>query len=119
MADKIDKASEDWIDKQDALMDEGKRIVADASNEALEYITDAIDNINDKQWRKMVVESQAVEMGIGIGIAEHLVPVIYQEMERKMHKRLKLPKSTAKALRHIYIGRLVKNVRRTLNERNQ
>ena len=65
----------------------------------------------------MAMSTQIVEMGVGVGIAEHLVPVIYRDMERKLDKRLKIPKDTARALRHIYIGRVIKNVRKELNER--
>lgn len=112
------KSELDWIKEQELLMDEGETIIREASNEALEYVADAVENINDKQWRKMVMESQAVEMGIGIGLAEYLIPAIYNDMAKSMHKKLKLSKSTSTALRHIYIGRVFKNVRRKLNERD-
>lgn len=116
---KLDKATLKWIAQQEDLMEEGEQIIKRASDEALEYIRDAVENITDKQWRKMAMGTQAVEMGIGVGLAEHLVPVIYGDMESKLHKRLKLPKETARALRHIYIGRVVKNVRKALNERDK
>ena len=115
----LDKATQKWIANQEKLMDEGEIIIKSASDEALEYVRDALENINDRQWRKMVMETQAVEMGVGIGIAEHLVPVIYADMEKNLHKKLKISKETARALRHVYIGRVVKNIRRSLNERNQ
>lgn len=116
---KLDKSSEDWIAKQERLMVEGETIVNKASDEALEYISDAIENMNDKQWRKMVMQTQAIEMGVGMGMAEHLVPVIYGDMTKSLHKKVKVPKEIAQALRHIYIGRVIKNIRRSLNERNQ
>lgn len=117
--DGLDEATKKWIAKQERLMVDGEDIVKVASDDALEYVTDAIENINDKQWRKMAMESQAVEMGIGVAIAEHLVPVIYADMEKGLHKKIKVSKGTARALRHIYIGRVVKNVRRSLNERDK
>lgn len=124
MADKldvgdIDEATAAWITEQQDLMHEGKSIIKAASDEALEYVRDAIENLNDKQWRKMVMATQAIEMGVGVGLAEHLVPVIYDDMGKNLHKKIKVSKETAEALRHIYIGRVVKNVRRSLNERNQ
>jgi hypothetical protein len=67
----------------------------------------------------MVMSTQAVEMGAGVALAEHLVPMIYDDMSKNLHKRLKIKKDTARALRHIYIGRVLKNLRRSLNERNQ
>lgn len=106
----VSKHDADWIKKQDAEMDKGTLMIRRASDEALEYVADAVENIGDIAWRKMVVETQAVEMGIGMGIAEHLIPVIYKDMEKTMHKRLKIPKDTAKALRQIYIGRVIKNI---------
>ncbi len=120
MADKpeLDEATKQWIAEQEELMAEGEEIIKQASDEALEYVVDAIENINDKQWRKMAMSTQTVEMGVGVGIAEHLVPVIYNDMEKNLHKRLKLNKETARALRHIYIGRVIKNVRKALNERD-
>lgn len=117
--DSLDEATKKWIAEQEAAMDEGNAIIKQASDEALEYVKDAIENMNDKAWRKMVMSTQAVEMGIGVGMAEHLVPVIYADMSKNLHKKLKVSKETAQALRHIYIGRVIKNVRRALNERNQ
>lgn len=116
---KLDEATLKWVAEQEQAMAVGESIIKDASDEALEYIRDAVENIHDRQWRKMVMETQIVEMGIGVGIAEHLVPVIYKDMEKTLHKRLKVPKETARALRHIYIGRVVKNIRRKLDERNR
>ena len=113
-----DNATKKWIDEQEKLMDVGNDIIKHASDEALEYVRDAIENINDTQWRKMAMGTQAIEMGIGIGIVEHLVPSIYADMEKTLHKKLKVTKETARALRHIYIGRVVKNIRRELNERD-
>lgn len=118
MAD-IDEASIEWIEEQERLMEEGQSLIQEASNEALEYVQDALENIHDKQWRKMTMESQIVEVGIGIGLAEHLVPIIYKDMEKNLHKKLKIPKETARALRHIYIGRVIKNIRKELNARSE
>lgn len=111
----------EWSDKQDELIDRGKDIVQEASNEALEYMADIVQNMNDRQWRKMAVESQAIQMGVGVGIAEHLVPVIYKDMQKGLHKRLKVPKETAVALRQIYIGQVIKHIVKELNtyERNK
>lgn len=121
MADKneLDQVTKDWIAEQEELMLEGEQLIKQASDEALEYVRDAIENINDKQWRKMVMATQAVEMGVGVAMAEHLFPVIYQDMSKNLHKKIKVSKQTAEALRHIYIGRVVKNIRRSLNERNK
>lgn len=116
---KIDDATREWIAEQERLMGEGEGIIKAASDEALEYVTDAVNNINDKAWRKMAMGSQSVEMGIGVGLAEHLVPVIYKDMDKNLHKRLKVSKETARALRHIYIGRVIKNLRKALNERDK
>jgi len=110
LMDSTSTTDEDWIDSQDAKMTEGKKLIQQASNEALEYLTDAVENINDKQWRKMVIESQALEMGIGVGLVEHLVPSIYRDMEKSLHKKVKVSKTTARALRQIYIGRVIKNI---------
>lgn len=117
MATELDEASIKWIEEQERLMAEGEEITQRASEEALEYVQDALENLSDKQWRKMSMETQIVEMGIGIAMAEHLVPMIYRDMEKTLHKKLKIPKETARALRHIYIGRVIKNIRKVLNER--
>lgn len=117
--EELDEATREWITEQQQLMDDGSELVRQASDEALEYVKDAIENINDKQWRKMVMQSQSVEMGVGVAVAEHLVPVIYKDMEKNLHKKVELPKETTEALRHIYIGRVIKNIRKALNERNQ
>lgn len=115
--DELDQSTKDWIETQEGLMEEGRALTKQASDEAFDYVSDAIENLNDVQWRKMSMESQAVEMGIGQAMAEHLVPMIYQDMEKNLHKKLKIKKETATALRHIYIGRVIKNIRKALNER--
>ncbi len=115
----IDEATATWIQEQEDLMVEGEQLIKQASDEALEYVRDAIENLNDKQWRKMVMSTQAVEMGVGVAMAEHLFPVIYMDMSKNLHKKIKVSKETAEALRHIYIGRVIKNIRRSLNERNK
>lgn len=116
---KVDEATEKWIAEQDNLIEQGERLARDASNEALEYVRDAMENIADRQWRKMSVSTQAVEMGVGLALAEYIIPGVYKDMEKNMHKRLKIDKNTATALRHIYIGRVIKNIRKALNERHQ
>ena len=117
-SDKATASELKWIAEQEDLMNEGETIIKKASDEALEYTVDAVQNINDKQWRKMAMGTQSVEMGVGVGLAEHLMPSVYKDMEKNLHKRLKLSKETARALRHIYIGRVIKNVRKALNERD-
>lgn len=114
-----DEANAKWIKDQEELMMSGHSIVQEASDEALDYVKEAIENINDKQWRKMTMSTQSIEMGIGMSLAEHLFPVIYKDMEKNLHKKIKVSKSTAEALRHIYIGRVIKNIRKALNERVQ
>lgn len=115
--DELSKEDIKWISEQEGFMQIGEDIVKKSSDEALEYVKDAIENINDKQWRKMAMSTQAVEMGVGVALAEHLLPVIYADMEKNMHKKLKLKKETTRALRHIYIARVIKNIRRELNGR--
>lgn len=116
----LEQDSQEWADKQDAIIDDGAELVKKAHEEALDYVTDVVNNLGDRQWRKMSVETQAVEMGAGKAIADHLIPVIYNDMKKGLHKRLKLPKEQADAVREIYIGRVVKNLVKELNnyERN-
>jgi hypothetical protein len=117
VSDKLDKATQDWIAKNESLFDEGEALLKNASNEALDYVGDAIEHMNDRAWRKMTMETQMIEIGIGSALAESLVPIIYKDMEKTLHKKLKISKETAQALRHIYIGRVIKNIRKALNER--
>lgn len=114
-----DQANMEWSDKQDELLQDGQDLVGRASDEALDYLADAVENMNDKQWRKMSVETQAIEMGIGIGLAEIVVPKIYEDMKKAARKKLKVKADTAEVLRRIYIGRVVKNIRKELNARDQ
>lgn len=116
---KLSDQDEKWIDEQEGLMNEGYAIVDAALEDALEYLGDAIENINDRAWRKMTMSTQTVEMGIGVALAEQLVPVVYGRMTKDMHKKLKVSKGTAQALRHIFIGRVIKNIRKGLNERDK
>lgn len=115
-----DKSSEDtkWMREQERLINDGEDIIDRAVEDALDYLKDAIENMNDKQWRKMTLSTQSVEMGIGAGLAERVMPVVYDKMIKDMHKKLKLSKETARVLRHIFMGRVIKNIRRELNARD-
>lgn len=106
-----------WIEEHEDLVKQGRNVVNEASNEALEYVKLALENINDKQWRKMMMSRQAVEMGVGVALMEHLAPAIYKDMEKTMHKKLKIDKRIAVALRHIYIARVIKNIKEALDGR--
>jgi hypothetical protein len=111
-----DKNTLEWVAEQEKKMAIGEEIVKRASDEALDYIGDAIQNMTDVQWRKMSMETQIVEMGVGVTLADNLVPKIYKDMEKKLHKKLNLPKNVATAVRHIYMGRVIKNIRKELND---
>ena len=114
-----DEETMKWVKHNDELVELGETIVMNASNDALDYTADAVENINNRAWRKMVVEQQAVEMGVGMALAQYLIPVIYKDMEKTMHKKLKVSKEVALAIRHIYIGRVMKNIRKALDERDK
>jgi hypothetical protein len=117
MAD-IDENNKKWIEENEKLMLEGNDILDKAVEEAIDYLQDAIENMGDKQWRKMVMGTQIVEMGIGVAFAEHLMPTIYNPMQKNMHKKLKIKKETAVALQHIFVGRVIKNIIRSYNARD-
>ena len=118
---KLTEDQEQWIREQEAIFDEGQDIVKRSSDEAVDYIADAVENIGDIEWRKMAYGTQSLETGIGAALADHLVPKIYNDMLKGFQKKLKLSKKTSLALRHIYIGRVIKNVgkEREKRERDQ
>lgn len=118
MADKISSADTKWMREQERFINDGEDIIDRAVEDALEYLSDAIENMNDKQWRKMTLSTQSVEMGIGVGLVERVAPV-YDRMAKDMVKKLKVKKGTATVLRHIFIGRVVKNIRKELDARDK
>lgn len=109
-------SDEQLIEELTGEMDKGREIIINASMEAIEYVSEAIENINDVNWRKMVVRGQALEMGAGRALADKLVPDIYNDMKKKMPRRLKINKELAYALTEIYIGRVVKNLVAEVNK---
>lgn len=106
----MNKDDKEWVDRNDKLMNEGADLGKRASLEAIEYVQDAIDNLNDKQWRKMAVNNQALEMGIGKALGGVIVPQIYNDMPKQFHKKLKVSKPMAQAMADIYLGRVIKNI---------
>lgn len=118
MASEQEKEQAEWIEKQENLMIEGSDIVTEAVDEAIDYIKDVLENISDKEWRKMAMAAQPLEMGIGVDIVERLVPVVYTPMTKNMHKKLKIKKETARAVQHIFLGRVIKNIIRSYNARD-
>lgn len=113
------KQDEKWIAEQDKLVDEGIEIALRASDAALEYMADAVENISDHAWRKMAISTQAVEMGIGKALAEKVIPAVHHDMKKKLAKKTGLPKPVAHALIDIYIGQVIKNIRKELNARDR
>ena len=104
-----------WSKKQEEDLETGMMMVRKAHDDALDFMTDAIENMNDRAWRKMVVESQSKEMGVGLALMD-VVARTYEDMGKRLHKKIKVPKKTGDMLRNIYIGRLVKALRKELNE---
>lgn len=117
--DNLTEKDLEWIAKQEQVVKDGEQLLAKASNDALDYIKDVVDNLNDRQWRKMAMDGHALEMGIGTALVEHLIPTIYKDMEKSMHRKLKVSKPIAKSLRQIYIGRVIKNIKEELDGRSK
>jgi hypothetical protein len=110
----------EWSDKIDQIINvEASELARKAHEDALEYLQDVIENMGDKQWRKMGVDSQAIEIGVGIQLHERIVPAIVGDMKKNMHKRLKLSKEVCQVLTNIYMGRVVKNLVKAINERDK
>lgn len=107
----------DWVVRNEQLMEEGTQALAEASNEALEYMQMVAENAEDREWRRMAVEQHAFEIGVGLGLEEH-VARITKSMRKTMHRKFKIPKYAARILTNIYLGRLVKNIREVLDERD-
>lgn len=108
-----------WIKEQEVILDEGRELVRAASDEALSYMTDAMENMGDRAWRKMAVSTQAIEIGVGKTIADVIIPQVYNDMRKRLHKKANMPVNVSHALIDIYIGRLIKNIRRALDERDR
>jgi hypothetical protein len=117
--DNLTEKDLEWIAKQERTVKDGEKLLGKASNDALDYMKDIVDNLNDRQWRKMAMDKHALEIGVGTALVEHLVPTIYKDMEKSMHKKLKVSKPIAKALREIYIGRVIKNIKEELDGRSK
>lgn len=107
-----------WSDEQVKQTKIGEGIAIDAANNALDFINDVIENYADLAWRKMVVETQAVEIGIGRTLGLHIVPEIFNDIAKKLRKQ-RMPKEHAEMIRDLFIGRVVKNIRKQLNERDE
>ena len=105
----------EWLEEQLRLTAIGEDVVKKAHDEALEYIQDAIPNIADKQWRKMVIGNSPIEMGVGVTLADDIVPKVYKDMQKSLRKKLKVDKAISQAISHIYIGRVIKNIVGGLN----
>lgn len=115
---KLTDEEQKWVEEQEDLHNVGMKIIQEAVEEALDYFNDAVENLDDRAWRKMTVATQAVETGVGEGLGEYVLPVVYARMKKDMHKKLKIPKERAEMLRFIFMGRVVKNIVKAINERD-
>lgn len=100
------------------LQQEGEIIVDKAVEESLDYFDDLMENISDVNWRAMAAEQHALEIGVGVTLAERVVPLLYEKMKRTMGKRVGMPQEAVDVMVAIMIGRVIKNVRRAMNERD-
>lgn len=115
----MDEAQKEWVESVSDKVHEGEELVRAASDEALEYVTQTLESFDDDDYRRMVIQTQALETGVGIALADHLIPEIYNDMKKKLHKKLKVPKEMSEVIRNIYIGRVMKNIRRELDGRDK
>ena len=114
-----DERAKEWSLEQAKVMNEGSQIVRRASEEALDYVIDALENIEDQAWRKMSIQTQAVEIGVGTALVDIVVPTIYKDVDKILRKQSKLNKEQRQAVQFIFIGRVIKNIRKELNGREQ
>lgn len=106
-----------WANKMDELGRSGFEMVKRAATEALEYMNLVIENLDDDEYRRIAVDTQMVEMGVGDGLMDIVYPIA-EDMRKKLHKEFKHtnnPKNTAKMLRGIFLARTVKNIMKELN----
>lgn len=108
-------ADEKWQDEVEVELEKGEALVKKASEDSLNYITDVIEKLGDKAWRKMAVMQHGIEIGAGFAVAEVAVNRIYNTMRKHFNKKIKLNKQDSDMLARIYMGRLIQNVVKELN----
>lgn len=114
--DDVVKKDLEWALEQERVEIEGREIVKKAANDAIDYLEDILTNISDKEWRRMAVDTRAVEMGVGTAIIRKIEPIV-NDMQKHMPKELGVDKLTAEMLTNIYLGTVIKNVVKALNDR--
>lgn len=119
IANEVDLTPQDkeWVDTTYALMGEGEDLVNDAAEEALEYLEEVMQNAEDKNWRKMSMGTHALEMGIGHGLIDHVAPFVNDTLRKKMKKELKFDDDVVNNLSGIYLGRVIKNIKKAVDAR--
>lgn len=115
--DKLNTEDQAWVDEQMAGIALGEDIVNKATDEALDYLQQIMENANDKSWRKMAFNGRAVEVGIGHALTEHVAPFINDTLRKGMRKELKLDKREVESLINIFLGRSMQNIVKALDER--
>lgn len=110
-----------WADGMEEAGQKGARLVTKAADEALEYVATVVDSIEDKEYRRIAVEGRALEIGVGRALVEQVAPVL-NDMDKTMHKKLKglggsreKDKMVANVLANIYIGRVIENIVKEVN----
>lgn len=109
-----------WADKMEALNEEGADIVKRSTDEALSYLESVLENIDDSEYRRIAVDTQAVEMGVGEAIMGIVAPIAKDMEGRRFKKGLKglsNPDNAARMLRGIYLGRTIKNIAKEMKSR--
>jgi hypothetical protein len=98
-AKKISEESSEWSD-----------MVGRVASEAIDYVQMVVQNMEDPNWRRMVVNQHVREMGVATRLAHNIIPDVYMDMHKSIHKKLKVKKEVGTMLANIYLARVIKNI---------
>ena len=112
---------EEWVDAQADELSRGSDIIQEANRVALDAVQQLVENFGNVGYQQIIIERSALAIGIGSALAEGLIPEVYDDMQRTLHKTIKgmgkqKAKTFAEMLRHIYIGKVIEHIHKELSK---
>jgi hypothetical protein len=118
MRTKISGQDQKWLDEVNKLSEEGDSIAKRSSAESAEYTELLLSNFEDKNYCQMAVKHHAIEAAIGQYFVEAAAPLFF-DMQKTLQKKAKMSKKNAETCARIYVGRLVRNIVKELNNKDK
>lgn len=108
-----------WAIKQATVAQEGVDLLSKASDDAIEFIAEVSDELNNKEFKTVTTERLSLHIGIALTLVDKIIPDVYWDMRKSLPKKIGVSKSQAEMIANLYLARTIKNLAEALAKREE